>query len=134
MLKCLPFLLRFCFFYARFTLEVNSVQFRYKDSKVKKECTDKKTATQKHSLLFKKIQETLRFIDIYPNMEELNKQIGYVQVHPLKGDREGQWALTLFSQYRLIFLPLDENGKYSNIREHRNISHIEIIEVSKHYG
>lgn len=107
--------------------------FRYKDSKVKKECTDRKTANKRHALLFTKIQETLRLIAIYSNMEELNNQIGYVRIHPLKHDRKGQWAISLFSQYRLIFLPLDENGEYSNVREFRNISQIEIIEVSKHY-
>ncbi len=31
-------------------------------------------------------------------------------LHPLKGDRKGQWAMTVNKRWRVVFTPLDDNG------------------------
>lgn len=45
----------------------------------------------------------------------------YLRAHPLKGARQGQWALDLTGRMRLIVLP-SVNGE-----------EVEVREVSKHY-
>jgi plasmid maintenance system killer protein len=109
------------------------VLISYKNTKVKKTCTDENTANKIHPQLFKNIQDILQYINLFANMENLNKQIGSVRIHPLKGSKKGLWALTIFDQYRLIFRPLNDKGEYSDTREQREILFIEILEVSKHY-
>lgn len=56
------------------------------------------------------------------DLEALKKQRS-LRCHPLKGDREGQWAINMTDRYRLIFsLQGDDLGI------------VQIEEVSKHYG
>ena len=50
--------------------------------------------------------------------------------HKLEGDREGQFAIDITRQYRLIFRPEDNNIIIEDLRE---IKKIKIMEVSKHY-
>jgi len=45
-----------------------------------------------------------------------------LNTHPLKGNRDGQWAIILTGFHRLIFRVLDDAGEV-----------IEFEEVSKHY-
>jgi proteic killer suppression protein len=44
-----------------------------------------------------------------------------LRLHPLKGDRRGQWAIDLHDRWRLIVTPLD------------NPSGVRVEEVSQHY-
>ena len=50
--------------------------------------------------------------------------------HKLTGDRDGQFAIRITSQYRLIFRQKENNIIIEDLRE---IKEIEIMEVSKHY-
>ncbi len=50
--------------------------------------------------------------------------------HKLSGDRDGEFAVSITSQYRLIFRIKNNN---IIIEDLRNIREIEIMEVSKHY-
>jgi proteic killer suppression protein len=56
------------------------------------------------------------------NLDELVRMPG-LRCHPLKGDREGQWAVKLTGFYRLIFTLKGEGLEMAHIEE-----------VSKHYG
>lgn len=73
------------------------------------------------------VQVARRYIErvnIIKKTLDLNelKELPALKCHPLKGDRDGQWAVTLTGFYRLIFTLQGEQLQ---------IAHIE--EVSKHY-
>lgn len=70
----------------------------------------------------KKYIQRINIIKNTRNLDEL-KQLPGLRCHPLKGDREGQYAVNLTGFYRLIFT-LD--GEALEI--------VLIEEVSKHYG
>jgi proteic killer suppression protein len=50
------------------------------------------------------------------------QRLASLRAHPLRGDREGQWALDLTARYRLIVTPSGEGEA------------VMIEEVSSHYG
>ena len=50
--------------------------------------------------------------------------------HKLYGDRDGQFAITIVGQYRLIFKQINDDIIIEDLKE---INEIEIMEVSKHY-
>ena len=56
------------------------------------------------------------------DIEEL-RQLPALHCHPLKGDREGQWAVTLAGFHRLVFTLEGDRLEIAMIEE-----------VSKHYG
>ncbi len=64
-------------------------------------------------------------INIIKHARDIDELIGLpgLRCHPLKGDRQGQYAVTLTGFYRLIFT------LHGNALEIANIE-----EVSKHYG
>jgi len=68
-----------------------------------------------------KYVERINLIQVAADLEELRK-LPALKCHPLKGDREGQYAISLTGFYRLIFTM---HG------EHLEVVHVE--EVSKHY-
>jgi proteic killer suppression protein len=55
------------------------------------------------------------------NFEEV-RRLAALRVHPLRGARQGQWALDLTARYRLI------------VRPSRDGEEVLIEEVSGHYG
>ncbi len=64
-------------------------------------------------------------IGIIKQTRDLNKlmQLPGLRCHPLKGDREGQYAVKLTGFYRLIFTMVDGELEIARIEE-----------MSKHYG
>jgi len=111
------------------------MNFRYKNINVQKECEDKRYSTRKFSKdIYNGVQEILTLLYVYDNMEKLSVTFGNTyNVHPLKGKRQGEWAISINKQYRLIFKPLNIDGEIENIREMREIVSIQIEGVSKHY-
>ena len=69
----------------------------------------------------RKYVERINVVQAAADLEELRK-LPALKCHPLKGDREGQYAISLTGFYRLIFTVHGE--------------HLEVVrveEVSKHY-
>jgi len=66
--------------------------------------------------------ERVNIIKSATSIEQLEK-LPAIECHPLKGDRKGQWSVTLTGQMRLIFTLHGENRES-----------VRIEEVSKHYG
>lgn len=66
--------------------------------------------------------ERINIIKSATDIEELEK-LPKLDCHPLKGDRKGQWSITLIGRVRLIFTLQGEN-----------LEIVRIEEVSKHYG
>ena len=54
------------------------------------------------------------------NLQELGRSRA-LRLHPLKGNRRGEWAMTLQGRWRLIIEPIDE-------------ATVRVKEVSAHYG
>jgi plasmid maintenance system killer protein len=108
------------------------MQVSYSSKKIEKSFSDIKTKSNK--LLFKNIQKVFTLIDTYDNMEDLNKDFGILNIHPLKGDKYGEWTIKVYEGYRLIFKPVNENNEFEDIREMKEIRYIRIIkEISNHY-
>ena len=69
----------------------------------------------------RKYVERLNLIQVAADLEELCR-LPALRCHPLKGDRKGQYAISLRGFYRLIFTLQGEN-----------LGIVCIEEVSKHY-
>ena len=54
------------------------------------------------------------------NLNELGRSRA-LRLHPLKGNRRGEWAMMLQGRWRLIIEPIDEQA-------------VRVKEVSAHYG
>ena len=97
------------------------VQFRKK--KLEKCYLEAKEASRAFGAeVGKRYIQRINLIKYTRNIDEL-KQLPGLRCHPLKGDREGQYAVNLTGFYRLIFTL---NGEALEI--------VLIEEVSKHYG
>lgn len=64
----------------------------------------------------------VNFIKAARSLEELKRAPG-LRCHPLTGNRQGQWAITLVGRYRLVFEFEDDA---------RTI--VRLLEVTNHYG
>ena len=70
----------------------------------------------------KRYIQRINIIQRAKSIHELRNLPG-LRCHPLKADREGQWAVWLNDRYRLIFELTDEAQ-----------TTVRVLEVSKHYG
>ena len=98
------------------------MQIAYKTKKLEKICTDYSFAVRTHGekravLIYRRLYE----IEAADSVEMMIKgQIG--RCHPLKGKRNGQYAVDLDHPYRLIF---DKQGD--------NIQIVRIIEIADYH-
>lgn len=82
----------------------------------------------------KRIQQRLSEMDAAPNLAVL-QQIPAANCHPLKGDRQGEWAVDVSGNFRIIFkldhdpLPKKENGEIEAIK----ITDVKIIETADYH-
>lgn len=97
------------------------VQFRTK--KLEKQYTRHKWAAKAYGTeVARKYVQRINIIKRTKDYDELSNLPG-LKCHPLKGDREGQYAIYLTGFYRLIFTLVGES-----------LEIVQIEEVSKHYG
>ena len=83
----------------------------YKNKDIEKVCTNASYATKKHGLqMAEKIQLRIKQIKASDSVEQM-VQYNIGRCHPLRGNRENQYAVDLIHPYRLIF---KKNG--SNIQ------------------
>lgn len=84
--------------------------------------------------LAKMISTRIADISAAPNLNVL-EQLPQLNCHPLKGNRKGEWAITVSGNYRLIFvldydpLPMTDEGLIDKIL----ITDIIIIAASEDY-
>lgn len=114
---------------------------RYSTKKVEKYCTNLATAKKEHGDQI--ARELFKVINFLQSVVSLRDVAAYTpsHFHKLKGNRKGLWAIDINgrkSGYRLILIPIDEEGKaYPSDIDIVPISHtiqiIEVKEVSKHY-
>jgi len=97
------------------------VHFRTK--KLQKQYENEKEAQKTYGEeVARKYIQRINIIQSVDNFQEL-KDLPGLNCHPLKGDRQGEWAIKLNRFYRLIFTLQDDT-----------LEVVIIEEVSKHYG
>lgn len=118
------------------------MNIKYKSNKVKKQCTDYKTAVKDFdSRTAEKLHATINFIEQAKNLRDI-AFIPSFHFHHLEGKRKknNEYSIDIDgrkSSYRLIIVPLDENENKvvsdgdQTLYECTNI--LLIVEVSKHY-
>ncbi|MEN8245918.1 MAG: type II toxin-antitoxin system RelE/ParE family toxin [Thermodesulfobacteriota bacterium] len=98
------------------------MEVTFRTKKLKKEYLKYAVAQKAYGLqVARKYIERINIIKHARNIDELSRLPG-LRCHPLKGDREGQFAISLTGFYRLIFTLHGDALEIANIEE-----------VSKHY-
>lgn len=116
------------------------IEIRYKTGKVEKLCTDSKKAKKElPAIVATKLYALIDFIKSSDDLRDIAAMPQY-HIHPLKGDREGQFALDIAgrkSGYRLIITPLDSEGNEFTEKDvniiYKSTKIIVTWEVSNHY-
>lgn len=99
------------------------MEIRFKTNTLKKQYEYSANAVSAYgSQVARKYIERVNIIKKSKSVDELIP-IRTLRCHPLKGDRKGEWSITLTGFYRLIFTLHGENLEIARIEE-----------VSKHYG
>ena len=106
------------------------MEIYFKDKKIAKIFNSKKELIKKYgNNIGKKIMQRLDDMKAAKNLEELMTLPG--NHHPLRGDREGQFACSVGQPYRLIYevannpIPTDEKGNLI----YKEVTMIIIIEI-----
>lgn len=102
-------------------------------------CTNHNKAQKKYNTeVADRLFRIINLLECSPNLEDVNKMRIY-HLHKLIGDRKGTYALDIGRKlgYRLIVIPLDENGKcFINKDSNEVYKLVKIVgveEVSNHY-
>lgn len=99
------------------------MEIRFKTKKLEKQYLNSKEAIKAYGLqVAKKYIQRVTILKNAKNFEELYS-VPTLDFHPLKGNRKGQYALTLTGYWRLI---ITNDGEIFDIAK--------IEEVSDHYG
>lgn len=91
------------------------MEIQYRDSKIEKVCLSIKEAKKKHGELAEKIHLRIKQLVAADNLEDA-MAIRSMRLHPLKGERDGEYAVSLSGNYRMIFTPVEKNGRLCQIK------------------
>lgn len=116
-----------------------TIEVQYHNSKVKKLCQDYKKAKKELNVeVAEKLHSLIGVLESADNLWDIN-QMRIYNLHPLHGDREGQYALDLGRRlgFRLVIIPLDENGNELDEKDinivYRATKIVIAWEVTNHY-
>lgn len=90
-------------------------------NKIKKKFSSPVEIRKAFGSMAKKVQARLDDIEASPNLHVLT-QIPAANCHPLSGDRDGEWAVNISPNHRLIFeidndpIPLTSTGEIDKVR------------------
>ncbi len=106
----------------------------YENKKIKKVCTDLKTAKKNYpDKIARKLHKVINFIEISNSLQDIINYSPF-HFHSLKGDRLGQYAIDVGSRrdgYRLIVSFDQDKGEI--IENSIKIKEILIKEMGNHY-
>lgn len=109
------------------------MELHYKTNKLKQLCEDPNCnvdLVKKYgSEVAKRLPQRIKELKAFNNLQDVPTSPPQRR-HKLTGNRNGQFAIMITSQYRLIFKQFDNSIIIEDLRE---IKEIEILEVSKHY-
>lgn len=99
-------------------------------SRIAKICNISQVAVRKlGTFSANKLQQRLNEFDGVQNLEELRTYFPQCNVHPLTGNRAGQFAVNLHGGNRLIFVPDQDLPQQSN--DAVDFSHITAITITE---
>lgn len=105
----------------------------YKTDKLKNFCENpnyKNELTKKYGAdVAKRLPQRIKELKSFNTLNDVPTNPPYRR-HKLSGNRNGEFAINITAQYRLVFRHKDNNIMIEDLRE---IKKIEIMEVSKHY-
>lgn len=78
------------------------MKIEYRKNKLKKQLSNASEIKKAFGVIAKKVSSRLDDIEASPNLAVLI-QIPAANCHSLSGDRKGEWAVDISSNYRLIF-------------------------------
>lgn len=103
-------------------------------SKIRKKLSSPSGIKMAFGTMAKKVQSRLDEITASPNLKVL-MQIPAANCHALSGDRDGEWALNISANHRMIFvinhdpIPRKDNGEIETIE----VVDIRIIETTDYH-
>jgi proteic killer suppression protein len=80
------------------------VEISYKSKKLEKQLTIAKEIQKEFGTMAKKVNQRMKDIKASENLNDLMK-IPAAKCHELKGNRKGQFAVSISGNFRLIFEP-----------------------------
>lgn len=105
----------------------------YKTKKLHDLCEDprlNKELNKKYGAeVAKRLPQRIKELKAFPSVNDIPTNPPQRR-HKLTGNREGEFAINITNQYRLIFRQKENNIIIEDLRD---IKKIEIMEVSKHY-
>lgn len=110
------------------------MEISYSSNKIKKKLSSPSEIKKAYGTMAKKVQMRMDEIEASPNLAVL-MQLPAANCHPLKGDRNGEWAVDISGNYRMIFeidqnpVPTKGNGEIETI----NVTDIRIIETTDYH-
>lgn len=109
------------------------MELTYKDEKLQNICENSKynkELVKKYGIeVAKKLPQRIKELKAFNSLNDVPTYPPFRR-HKLTGDRNGQFAVNITSQYRLIFRQKENNIIIEDLKE---IREIEIMEVSKYY-
>jgi proteic killer suppression protein len=98
------------------------LQVKFRDKQLEKCFLESRKATREFGpKVARRFIQRVQIIQSTPDLSTLMKAPG-LDCHPLKGNRAGEWAVTLIDRWRLIFTFEDDR-----------MTIVQIEEVSNHY-
>lgn len=79
----------------------------YKTKKLLASLTDDRMLVKKYGALAKKIKQRLNELESWPTLEDIS-HFPALHLHPLKGKRKEEWAITIQENWRLCFCLEDD--------------------------
>lgn len=110
------------------------MEVSFGSNKLKKQMSSASEIKRAFGVFAKKIQQRLDEMLTSPNLAVLRK-IPAANCHPLKGNLQGEWAVDISGNYRIIFepdqdpLPRMENGEIEIIK----ITDIKILRTTDYH-
>lgn len=110
------------------------MDIKYSSNKIKKQLSSPSEISKAFGAMAKKVQMRLDEIAAAPNLGVL-MQIPAANCHPLRGNKSGEWAVSISGNYRLIFdinhdpVPKNVNGEIEIIQ----VTDIRIIETTDYH-
>lgn len=128
-----------------FTLRVNDIQptghirgfsidITFRDRDLAKACQDKRECRKRFGGDYKLLLRRLESLSAAVALDDLANVAG--KLHPLRGERQGQWALNLWGLFRVVFEPA--NDPLPKLRDGgldlSKITAVRILEVTDYHG
>ena len=88
--------------YRKSVIKIIKMNISYRSNKIKKKLSTAVEIKKAYGTMAKKVQQRLDDIEASPNLKVL-MQVPAANCHPLSGDMQGEWALDISGNHRMIF-------------------------------